>query len=153
VNSGHEKIPILVADDSKEDCQLLKLAFENARVPNPLHCVPDGEALLAYLRGSLGPNPPHPEPGLILMDLNMPRMGGKETLKALRADPALNHIPVLIVSTSAYHEEVIKCYRLGANAFLVKPFDFGDFVALLASSVDYWMNKVELPRNRRFNVL
>jgi two-component system response regulator len=85
------------------------------------------------------------------MDLNMPKLGGREALKALRADPTLRHIPVLIVSTSAFHEEVLECYRLGANSFVIKPFDYGEFVGLLAALTDYWMNKVELPVNRRSN--
>jgi CheY-like chemotaxis protein len=148
MTADKQRIPILVADDSKEDCRLMKVAFEEAKVANPLEFVHDGQALLDRLRRT---EAEAPQPGLILLDLNMPKMGGQETLKVLRGDPALCHIPVLIVSTSAFHEEVMHCYRLGANSFLMKPFDYGEFVGLLAALTDYWIGKVELPLKRRPN--
>lgn len=140
----NSRIPIVIADDNKEDRELMRTAFEEAKVPNPLIFVGDGRELLELLnRCAQGEGPGMP--GLVLMDLNMPRLDGKATLQALRANEALRHVPVVIVSTSAFHAEVVHCYSLGANSFLVKPFDFGEFVGILKGLADYWMQNVELP--------
>lgn len=140
----HSQLPIVVVDDSQEDQLLMKAAMRDAKIPNPISFVKDGQELLDRLRGGQ-----EAEPGVILLDLNMPRLGGKDTLRALRADPQWGHLIVLIVSTSAFEEEVRECYRLGANAVLVKPFDYEEFVALMGATCGYWLKRVEIPPVRR----
>ena len=139
---GADRISILIADDSKEDCFLMRQAFLDAQAPQPLEFVRDGQALLDALeaRGSDGTLP-----GLILMDLNMPRLDGQGALKALRADPRFASIPVLIFSTSNFSEDVLSCYRLGANAVMVKPMDYEDFVQLVCVLKAFWLDFVLLP--------
>ena len=137
----HSRIPLWVVDDSQEDQLLMKAAMRDAKVPNPVSFIKDGQELLDRLRGGS-----EAQPGFILMDLNMPRLGGKEALRQLRADPLLGHLIVLIVSTSAFDQEVRECYRLGANAVLVKPFDYEEFVTLLGATCGYWLKRVELPK-------
>ena len=148
MTTDKKAVPILIADDNQADCVLMRAAFSDAKVPNPLQFVRDGQELIESLHRQRLNGPPEAMPGLILMDLNMPRLDGKQTLRVLRGDPLLRHIPVLIVSTSAFHEEVLHCYEIGANSFLVKPFDYDEFVKALGTMADYWMNKVELPGPR-----
>lgn len=148
MSTDKKAVPIVIADDNQADCVLMRAAFSDAKVPNPLLFVRDGQELVETLHRQLAGGEPAGAPGLILMDLNMPRLDGKQTLRVLRGDPQLRHLPVIIVSTSAFHEEVLQCYKLGANSFLVKPFDYDEFVKVLAATADYWLNKVELPLGR-----
>ena len=132
-------ISILIADDSKDDCHLLRRAFQEAKTPNRLDFVHDGQQLLDFLAAAQS------LPGIILLDLNMPRLDGKEALKAIRADARLSLLPVLILSTSNYKDDVLACYRMGANAVMAKPLGYDEFVDLVFMVKRYWLEHVQLP--------
>jgi two-component system response regulator len=130
---------LLVAEDSQEDRVLLRAALKDAKISVPLEFAADGQDLLEQLRAC------EVLPGLVMMDLNMPRMNGRECLKAMRAEPRLAVVPVVILSTSSNRQDVVDCYDLGANSFVVKPFDYGEFVKLVGGLCLYWFQTVELP--------
>jgi CheY-like chemotaxis protein len=145
VSADSDGIPILVADDSAEDCHLLKRAFVEAQIPNRLDFVHSGRELLDRLRAGLGQESLLSFPGIILLDLKMPGMDGREALQAIRQDPEFRLIPVLMLTTSSFKEEILDCYRLGANSVLAKPLGFGDFVGLATILKRYWLENVQLP--------
>lgn len=133
-----DQLAILVADDSKDDQLLLKRAFAAAGVPNPLLFVQDGQELLDQLAKG-------PLPGLVLVDLKMPRMDGREALLRIRSDPRFSPLPVVLLSTSQFRDDVLECYRAGANSVVTKPFSYEEFVALAGVLHAYWIGHVELP--------
>lgn len=143
-------IVILVADDDADDRMLLQDAFEEGRISNDLHFVEDGEQLLAYLRreGDFADPAKAPFPGMILLDLNMPRMDGREALKIIKADPALQNIPVIVLTTSQAEEDVARTYRLGVSSFICKPVTFEGLVKVVQVLSEYWIEIVELPSMR-----
>lgn len=138
---------ILVAEDDPDDQLLAKRAAKKAGLTNPLEFVEDGVELLDYLhrRGAYTDRAGQPLPGLILLDLNMPRMSGKEVLDTLRSDDRLCQIPVVVLTTSLAEPEVLAAYRLGANSFVTKPVAFSRFVELMQSLQQYWFEIVRLP--------
>jgi two-component system response regulator len=140
-------ITILMADDDEDDRLLTREALEESKVLNNLHCVEDGVELLNYLRraGKYADVDTYPWPGLILLDLNMPRKDGRETLKELKADPELKAIPVVILTTSQQEEDMVKGYGLGAASFITKPVNFEGLVNLMKALGKYWIEFVELP--------
>lgn len=140
-------ITILMADDDEDDRLLTREALEESKVLNNLHCVEDGVELLNYLRreGKYADVDAYPWPGLILLDLNMPRKDGRETLKELKADPDLKAIPVVILTTSQQEEDMVKGYGLGAASFITKPVNFEGLVNLMKALGKYWIEFVELP--------
>ena len=141
-------ITILMADDDAGDRLLAKEALAEARLANDLHFVEDGEELLEYLcrrEGYSGLNG-SPRPGLILLDLNMPRKDGREALKEIKADPVLRRIPVLVLTTSKAEEDILRTYDLGANSFITKPVKFEGLVEVMKTLQKYWFDIVELPR-------
>jgi len=142
-------IPILIADDDPDDCLMIREAFHECRLDTPLYFVHDGETLLDYLRRTPPYQDPqqHPWPGLILLDLNMPRMGGRETLQALKNDPKLRSIPVVIFSTSSSTDDIQHSYRMGASSFISKPSSFSSLVAVVHSLHHYWLEVVALPQH------
>jgi CheY-like chemotaxis protein len=140
-------IVILLADDDEEDRMLAADAMRESRVANDLRFVEDGEELLDYLakRGAYaGPNAA-PTPGLILLDLNMPRKDGREALKEIKADPDLRRIPVVVLTTSKAEEDIYRTYDLGANSFITKPVSFDGLVNVMRDIGRYWIEIVELP--------
>ncbi|MBU2869630.1 response regulator [Colwellia sp. E2M01] len=140
-------ITILMADDDEDDRVLTQDALDESRVRNTLFCVKDGVELLEYLRreGQFSDKEKSPRPGLILLDLNMPRKDGREALKEIKADPELKNIPVVILTTSGQEEDKIKGYNLGAASFITKPVDFEGLVELMKVLGKYWIEFVELP--------
>ena len=142
-------IPILIADDDPDDCLMIREAFRECRLDTPLYFVHDGEMLLDYLRRT----PPyqdaqqHPWPGLILLDLNMPRMDGREALQAIKQDPKLRSIPVVIFSTSSSADDILHSYQMGSNAFISKPSSFSNLVSVIRSLHHYWLEVVALPQH------
>ena len=116
-------ITILIADDDADDRMLIKDAFESGKLNNKLEFVEDGEELLRFLRreGEYASMQDHAYPGLILLDLNMPKMDGREALKELKADPGLQRIPVVVLTTSEAEEDIVRTYGLGVNSFITKP--------------------------------
>lgn len=143
-------ITILMADDDADDRLLAQEALAEARLANELHCVEDGEELLDYLhrRGKYTALSQALLPGLILLDLNMPRKDGREALQEIKADPALRRIPIVVMTTSKAEEDVIRAYDLGISSFIVKPVAFESLVEVMKTLARYWFEIVELPRER-----
>jgi CheY-like chemotaxis protein len=140
-------ITIVLADDDPDDRQLTEEAFSENRLVNQLHCVEDGEQLMDYLhrRGQYENLREEALPGLILLDLNMPRKDGREALKEIKADPALRRIPIVILTTSKAEEDIIRSYDLGVNSYVTKPVTFKSLVELVKVLGRYWFEVVELP--------
>jgi CheY-like chemotaxis protein len=140
-------ITILLADDDPDDRKLTQDAFTENRLVNVLHCVEDGEELMEYLRrqGRYADQKDAPLPGLILLDLNMPRKDGREALKEIKADPALRRIPVVVLTTSKAEEDILRTYDLGVNSYVTKPVTFKSLVELIKVLGRYWFEVVELP--------
>jgi CheY-like chemotaxis protein len=142
-----QPIVILMADDDADDRLLTQDAMTDARVINDLHFVTDGEELMEYLyqRGRYADEASAPRPGLILLDLNMPKKDGREALKEIKADPDLRRIPVVILTTSKAEEDIYRSYDLGANSVITKPVTFEGLVELMRVIGRYWIEFVELP--------
>lgn len=136
---------IILADDDPDDRMLMIEAFEENNIPCTIQCVEDGAELLDYLTQK-GKYLKHSIrlPDLILLDINMPRVNGKEALKAIKSHPMLKHIPVLIFSTSKSLEEITHAYTLGANSFIVKPSSFDGILEIAKSIKQYWIDTVSL---------
>ena len=144
------KIPItiLICDDDEDDRMLTQQALEDAHIANALRFVVDGEQLLDYLyqRGEFsGETGAAPRPGLILLDLNMPKINGREALQIIKGDPTIHDIPIVVLTTSGLDEDVITSYRLGVNSFITKPVTFSGLVAAMNVLGRYWLEIVELP--------
>ena len=142
-----KSITILMADDDADDRLLAKEALASARLYNDLHFVEDGEELLEYLyhRGRYSDVNRDTQPGLILLDLNMPRKDGREALREIKGDPVLRRIPVVVLTTSKAEEDILRTYDLGANSFISKPVTFEGLVDVMTSLQKYWFDIVELP--------
>ncbi|MGF1637565.1 MAG: response regulator [Cyclobacteriaceae bacterium] len=140
-------IPILMADDDADDRMLAREAMEENRVANQLIFVENGEELLDYLyqRGNYNPDNA-PRPGLILLDLNMPKMDGREALRHIKSDPGLRRIPIVILTTSKAEIDIIKSYDLGVNSFVSKPVTFDELIKVTREIRNYWFGIVELPK-------
>jgi CheY-like chemotaxis protein len=140
-------IVILLADDDEEDRMLAADALAESRVVNDLRFVEDGDELLDYLyhRGAYADASASPPPGLILLDLNMPRNDGREALREIKADPDLRRIPVIVLTTSKAEEDIYRTYDLGANSFITKPVSFEGLVSVMRDIGRYWIEIVELP--------
>jgi len=139
-------LTILLADDDPDDRMMAADALAEARVANPLVCVEDGVELLDYLNGTgdYSENQP-PLPGLILMDLNMPRIDGREAIARLKADPVLRRIPVIVLTTSQADDDIFGTYDLGVNSFITKPVSFDGLVDVMRGLGHYWLEIVALP--------
>ena len=147
-------VSILVADDDPDDRMLIKEAFEENRIINTIDFVEDGEQLLAYLRreGSYAHLAGRPYPGLVLLDLNMPKRDGREALADMKADAALRRIPVVVLTTSKADEDIIRTYGLGVSSFITKPVTFEGLVEITRILARYWIEIVELPPQRTSDV-
>lgn len=141
---------ILIADDDADDREMIKDAFTENRLRNDLHFVADGTELMDFLRrqGKYKQSGA-PRPGLILLDLNMPKMDGREALKEIKNDPELKSIPVVVLTTSKAEEDVYRTYNLGVNSFVTKPVKFESLVKLTSDLGRYWFEIVELPASER----
>ncbi len=139
-------ITILMADDDDDDRRLTQEALLEGRLVNDLRFVENGEELIDYLRhqGAYA-GTDSPRPGLILLDLNMPRKDGRAVLKEIKSDPELRQIPVVVLTTSKADEDVFKSYDLGVNSYIVKPVTFDALVDILQTLEKYWFEIVELP--------
>lgn len=144
---GRTTIVILMADDDEDDCILAREALAESRLTNILHCVQDGEELMDYLhqRGKYAVQSSAPRPGLILLDLNMPKKDGREALKEIKTDSYLRRIPVVVLTTSKADEDIYRTYDLGANSFITKPVTFESLVEVMQTIKKYWFEIVELP--------
>ncbi|HEX4924454.1 MAG TPA: response regulator [Bdellovibrionales bacterium] len=141
------EVPILIADDDIEDRELIRDALEESRLLNRLIFVSDGEELMEYLqgRGRFKNREENPLPGLILLDLNMPKKDGREALKEIKGDTGLRKIPVVVLTTSKAEEDIARTYNLGVNSFVTKPVTFDSLVAVMRDLGRYWFEIVELP--------
>ena len=140
-------VMILMADDDEDDRLMTKEAFEEVRLVNDLCFVENGEELMDYLyhRGRYSDADTSPTPGLILLDLNMPRKDGREALKEIKEDPDLRRIPIVILTTSKAEEDILRSYDLGVNSFITKPVSFDALVDVVKTLSKYWLEIVELP--------
>ncbi len=132
--------PVLMADDDVDDCTLAGEAFKMARVDNPLRCLYDGEKLIDYLRHCVAQHTdPDCFPALILLDLNMPRMDGRETLQVLKADPLLKGIPVVVWTTSRSEDDVRRARSAGCDDYIIKPSSFTEMVGIVRDLGERWL--------------
>jgi CheY-like chemotaxis protein len=139
-------ISILVADDDPEDRMLAEEALRESRLVNDIRFVDDGEDLLEYLQGrGRYAGADNPRPDMILLDLNMPRMDGREALKVIKGDPVLRRIPVVVLTTSKAEEDIYRTYDLGVNSFIIKPVTFDSLVDIMKVLGAYWFQIVEIP--------
>ena len=145
--SHHSPITILMADDDPDDRLMARRALAESRPANDVRFVEDGEELMDYLhrRGAYAGSPRTPRPGLILLDLNMPRKSGREALAEIKSDPALRRIPVVVLTTSRTEVDIIHSYDLGVNSYIVKPVTFAGLVEVMKILGIYWFEVVALP--------
>jgi CheY-like chemotaxis protein len=140
-----KQVDVLLVEDDEGDVLMTREAFEFHKITNPLHVVSDGEQALQFVRG-VGPFAGAPRPGLILLDVNLPRLSGLEVLAELKRDPELLPIPVVMLTTSQAEEDILRSYELHANAYVSKPVDFENFVTAIRQIDDFFLTLVELPR-------
>mgnify|MGYP001801655161 FL=1 len=147
MEGGQKKISILMADDDDDACMLASEALIESNLQHQLYVVKDGEELMDYLyrRGKYSNSENTVLPGLILLDLNMPKKDGREALKEIKSNPNLRHIPVVILTTSKAEEDIQLSYYLGANSFIIKPVSFASLIEVMKTIGKYWFNIVELP--------
>ncbi|MEM6473949.1 MAG: response regulator [Planctomycetota bacterium] len=137
-------IEILLVEDSATDAELTIEALSDGRIKNHITHVKNGEEAMDYMLGK-GTNENRTRPDLVLLDLNMPRMDGREVLKAMRADEDLKVIPVVVLTTSSHDKDVLESYGLSANAYIVKPVDLPQFFKVIQQIQDFWLQIVKLP--------
>jgi CheY-like chemotaxis protein len=141
-----DSITILMADDDSDDRMLAEDAMRESRLGNVFRCVEDGQELMDYLtRSGEYATQDAPRPGLILLDLNMPKKDGRQALREIKSHPDLRTIPVVILTTSKTDEDVLRSYDLGANSFITKPVTFDRLVEIVRALGTYWFQIVELP--------
>jgi CheY-like chemotaxis protein len=140
-------VMILLADDDEEDRAMTAEALKESRLANTVEFVADGEELVDYLfrRGRFSNLNGAPTPGLILLDLNMPKKDGREALAEIKADPHLKQIPVVVLTTSKAEQDIVRSYDLGVNSFITKPVTFDGLVEAMRVFTQYWLEIVELP--------
>ncbi|MBC7546607.1 response regulator [Candidatus Saccharibacteria bacterium] len=143
------EIIILMADDDDDDFLLTSKALNQSKLLITLHRVKDGEELLTYLRheAPYEDQSAYQRPGVILLDLNMPRKDGREALKEIKSDPMLTDIPVVVFTTSKAEADVYRTYQLGVNSFITKPVTFESLIDVMKTLGNYWFNIVTLPSN------
>jgi CheY-like chemotaxis protein len=147
MDTYRKPVTILIADDDDDDRFLIKEALAECHFANPLYWVSNGEELMDYLyhRGAYADRTQSPRPGLILLDLNMPRKDGREALKEIKADPQLRNIPIIILTTSGTDEDIYRSYNLGASSYITKPITFDSLIEVIKALGKYWFEVVELP--------
>ena len=145
--SRGKPITILMAEDDPDDRMLTKEAWEENQIANELDFVTDGEELMDYLyrRNKFSDLVDKPLPGMILLDLNMPKKDGREALKEIKADSNLRHIPIIVLTTSKAEEDILRSYNMGVSSFITKPVTFEAFVDAVRTLAKYWFEIVKLP--------
>ena len=139
-----QRIDILLVEDDPGDVELTKEGLQTAKMLVNLHVVEDGEKAMKFLRKE-APYSEAVRPDIILLDLNMPRKDGTETLAEIKGDPALCAIPVVILTTSEAESDIVKCYELGANCYIAKPISFESFTKVVAMIEEFWFTIVKMP--------
>ncbi len=147
MDDQEKTITILMADDDEDDRFMAREALQEARLANDMRFVVDGEELMDYLRrrGKYSGNGNAPRPGLILLDLNMPRKDGREALREIKSDPDLRQIPIVVLTTSKADEDIYRSYNLGVNSYITKPVSFEGLVEVMKALSIYWFKIVKLP--------
>ncbi len=140
-----QPIRILMVEDDPADVRLAREALKNKKVHMIMHDVPDGMEAMAFLRKE-GTYADMVRPDLILLDLNMPRMDGREVLVELKKDPKLKRIPVIVLTTSAGEEDILAAYDMNANCYIIKPVDWKQFIKVVELIEDFWLTVVKLPK-------
>lgn len=138
------QIEILLVEDDPGDVMMTREAFQDHKLRNTLHVVDDGVDAMAFLRRE-GDFVDKPRPDLVLLDLNLPRMDGREVLQAIKSDPQLSSIPVVVLTTSEAEDDVLRSYSLHANAYVTKPVDFERFIEVVRQIDDFFVTVVRLP--------
>ena len=146
-----DEVIILLAEDEEDYVLLIKRAFERAKIPNPIHVVWNGQEAIAYLKGEgkYSNRDEYPLPDLFLLDLKMPRVNGFEVLSWVRQQPGLAGLRILVLTSSDRIRDVNEAYKLGANSFLVKPYDFDDLAYLSKLIQDFWLEASRVPESFR----
>ncbi|MET8859378.1 MULTISPECIES: response regulator [unclassified Streptomyces] len=138
-------IDVLLVEDDPGDELMTREAFEDNKIGNTLHVVRDGEEALDFLYRRAA-HADAPRPDLILLDLNLPKYDGRQVLEKIKSDPSLSHIPVVVLTTSAAEEDILRSYKLHANAYVTKPVDLDQFIAAVRQIDDFFVQVVRLPR-------
>jgi CheY-like chemotaxis protein len=141
---AEREIQVLLVEDDPGDVLMTREAFEDYKVHNQLHVVNDGEQAMAFLRQE-GEYADLPRPDLVLLDLNLPRMDGRQVLDAIKSDPELSSIPVVVLTTSEAEDDVLRSYSLHANAYVTKPVDFEGFIEAIKQIDHFFVSVVQLP--------
>jgi two-component system response regulator len=146
VTASVEPIQVLLVEDDPGDELMTREAFEDNKINNTLHVVRDGQEALDFLyrNGAYGDAP---RPDLILLDLNLPKYDGRQVLQRIKSDEELAHIPVVVLTTSSAEEDILRSYRLHANAYVTKPVDLNQFIAAVRQIDEFFVSVVKLPRN------
>jgi CheY-like chemotaxis protein len=140
----YKPVEILLVEDNKGDIGLIEEVFEEEKIKNNLHVAEDGEEALLYLRGE-GKFSGSPHPDIILLDLNLPKKGGREVLREIKEDNNLRNIPVVVLTSSGAEKDILGAYDLRANAYITKPLDFDQFLKVVGSIENFWLEIVKLP--------
>ena len=150
MSQSEEIVEILMADDDADDRLLAEKALHEYRLKNGIRFVEDGVELMDYLyhRGKYAAPASSPRPGLILLDLNMPRKDGREALAEIKADPDLHRIPVVVMTTSQAEEDIVRAYDLGVNSYITKPVSFQGLAEVMKALSIYWFEIVKLPNGQ-----
>jgi CheY-like chemotaxis protein len=138
-------IDVLLVEDDPGDVMMTREAFQDYKVQNQLHVVSDGAEAMAFLRQE-GDYAGRPRPDLVLLDLNLPRMDGRQVLESIKSDPELASIPVVVLTTSENEDDVLRSYSLHANAYVTKPVDFERFIQVIRQIDEFFVTVVRLPR-------
>ena len=142
---GERPIEVLLVEDDPGDVMMTREAFQDYKLHNQLHVVSDGAEAMEFLRQE-GEYAGRPRPDLVLLDLNLPRMDGRQVLEAIKSDPELASIPVVVLTTSENEDDVLRSYSLHANAYVTKPVDFARFIEVIRQIDDFFVTVVRLPR-------
>jgi len=140
-----EQIEVLLVEDDPGDELMTREAFEDNKIRNRLHVARDGEEALDFLY-QRGPHADAPAADLILLDLNLPKYDGRQILEKIKSDPELSHVPVVILTTSSSEEDILRSYKLHANAYVTKPVDVEQFIAAVRQIDEFFVSVVKLPR-------
>jgi CheY-like chemotaxis protein len=138
-------VDVLLVEDSEADADLVREAIEGGKLIVNLNVVRDGEEAMGYLRRE-GAHAAAVRPDLVLLDLNLPKKSGQEVLREVKADPDLGLIPIVVLTTSAADEDILRSYQLHANAYITKPVEFESFITLVNQVTEFWLSLVVLPR-------
>jgi len=142
-------LPVLLVEDDPEDIEITQRAFKKAKITNPLYVVRDGKEAMEFLQHicRYTNTAEAPRPGLILLDLNLPGIDGREVLKLIKKDPKLSRIPIVVLTTSSEEADVLNCYDNGANTYITKPVDFKKFLEAVLTIGQYWLCIAAIPQN------